>query len=494
MKTPNRTQPLPPSILTIFGMSGNLAQTKLLPAIYHLLAKDLLPQDFSVLGVFRSSSKSLDHVLQQVEINLLRRHIDVDERALRKLRSIIHPIIMDSTNQADYTLLSQAIAAIDNQNDTPHNRLFYLAIPPDIFHNVIDCLRRAGLSQETTSYASRILVEKPFGTDYDSAKQLIKTMKQHVHERQIYRIDHYLAKENAQNILTFRFSNPLFEGMWGKHAIDHIQITAAESIGIDDRGSFYENMGALRDFVQSHLMQMMCLVTMERPQSLHSKQIHEQKLALLNCVQPIAADRVDTQTARGQYKTYRHDAHSPKSNIETFAAVALEIDNPRWRGVPILLRTGKNLRAQKTDIKIVFRDRTDRDIPPNILTIRIQPQEGIAIHLAAKKPGFSDELQHVAMRFSYQDSFEQDAPDAYERVLMDAIAGDQSLFASSDEVLRSWQILDAVVHAWQNSPDQPETYAAKTDGPLSAQALAKRYGCEWFADTADIVEPTVTIE
>lgn len=471
---------LPPTVLTIFGMSGNLTQIKLLPALYHLLAQGMLPAEFAVLGIFRTSSKDIDHVMQQVEINLLRSHLNVDPTILAQLRSLIHPVMLDSTDQAEYHVLREALDELDRAKGIKHNRLFYLAIPPTIFGQVMRCLQGAGLHQETADSTSRILVEKPFGTDLASATELVNMMTAIFKEEQIYRIDHYLAKENAQNILTFRFSNPLIENMWGRHAIDHIQITAAESIGIDSRSNFYEGMGALRDFVQSHLMQLTALVMMERPESLTSEAIHAEKLALLEAVQPIQAAHVEERAVRGQYATYRSEVNNPNSTTETYAAVALEVTNSRWGGVPVILRTGKALDKQRTEIKVVFKDRSNRHVPPNVLTIRIQPDEGIAISLTAKRPGFSDELQPVNMRFSYQESFDKNAPDAYERVLVDAIAGDQSLFASSQEVLRCWEIVEPIIQNWNQHPEQPTVYQQGSRGPVEADTLAESFGSEWL--------------
>lgn len=471
---------LPPTVLTIFGMSGNLAEIKLLPALYHLLAQGMLPDEFAVMGIFRPTSKDLDHVMQQVEINLLRNHLDVDPHILGQLRELIHPVILDSTNQAEYHVLRDALNDLDHTKGVKHSRLFYLAIPPNIFSQIMRCLQGAGLHQETPESTSRILVEKPFGTDLASATELVNTMTSIFKEEQIYRIDHYLAKENAQNILTFRFGNPLIENMWGRHAIDHIQITAAETIGIDSRSNFYEGMGALRDFVQSHLMQLTALVMMERPESMTSAGIHAEKLALLQAVQPIQDAHVDERAVRGQYAEYRQEVNNPDSTTETYAAVALEVSNSRWGGVPVILRTGKAMDTQRTEIKVVFKDRSNRHVPPNVLTIRIQPDEGITIALTAKKPGFSDELQPVNMRFSYQESFDKNAPDAYERVLVDAIAGDQSLFASSQEVLRCWEILEPVIQNWNQHPAQPTVYLQGSSGPAEADALAQRFGSEWL--------------
>lgn len=485
METPQENpQPphatLPPTVLTIFGISGNLAQIKLLPALYHLMKKELLPANFKVVGVFRETSIDLDRLMQQVEINLLRKHQDADKTTLDRLRATIIPIVMDSTLSEDQTRLKSLLDQLDTEQGSPYQRLYYLAIPPAVFPNVIHALRDAGLNQETRGSASRILVEKPFGINLESAKQLVEIMSSAFSEQQIYRIDHYLAKENAQNILTFRFNNPFVEDIWGRQYIDHIQITAIESIGIDNRSNFYEGMGALRDVVQSHLLQLMSLVMMEAPLTMASETIHAEKLALLNAISPILPNHVDELAVRGQYDGYRQEAKNDTSNVETYAALSLEVNNSRWGGVPVLIRTGKALSETRTEISLVFRDRSRRNVPPNILTIRIQPNEGISIRLTAKKPGFDNALQPVDMSFNYQDSFDGENPDAYERVLIDTIVGDQSLFASSEEVLRCWEILEPVIQNWQASQSQPEVYAKGSTGPTAAGTLAHSVGSDWL--------------
>jgi glucose-6-phosphate 1-dehydrogenase len=477
---PEPNKQLPPTVLTIFGVTGNLAQIKLIPALYHLMKANMLPEKFTVVGVFRETSMDPDHLMQLIEINLLRKHQDADPAILQRLRDIFHPIVMDSTNKADYDRLRQLLDQLDNDHGLQYQRLFYLAIPPDIFPTVINCLHDSGLNDESAGQARRILVEKPFGTNLETARSLVDTIKTSFDEHQIYRIDHYLAKENAQNILTFRFNNPIMEDIWGRQFIDHIQITASETIGIESRSNFYEGMGALRDFVQSHLLQLMTLIMMESPTALTSEAIHAEKIALLNSVEPIKQNHVEEQAVRGQYQGYRDEAGNPNSNIETYAALSLEVANSRWGGVPILIRTGKALAEQQTGIKIIFKDRSRRNVPPNVLTIRIQPNEGISFRLTAKKPGFSDVLQPVDMDFNYKDSFDSDSPDAYERVIVDAIAGDQSLFASSEEVLRCWEILEPVLEYWQYNTSQPTVYEKGGWGPPEADALAQSFGSNWL--------------
>jgi glucose-6-phosphate 1-dehydrogenase len=472
--------PLSPTVLVIFGITGNLSTHKLLPALYKLVADKRLPEQFFILGIFRDVP-SLDIIFQTAEIEILRAHQECDPEVLAELRSKVLTLQMDSTNAEHFTRLHETLHKLNIDQQKTFNRLFYLAIPPQIFSDVITNLAQAGLNtqDEATGMASRILVEKPFGRDLDSAQALINHMAPRFSENQIYRIDHYLAKETAQNILTFRFNNPLVEGIWSRQFIDHIQITAAETIGIQGRVAFYEQMGALRDIVQSHLMQLMALVMMEYPEGLTSHAIHREKLLLLESIELINPQHVEEVASRGQYQGYPEEVSNPKSHNETYAAVKLEVANTRWGGVPILLRTGKGLADKRTDITVVFKDRTRREMPDNLLIIRIQPNEGISLKLLAKQPGFSDTLQPVLMDFMYQGSFEGPQPDAYQRVLIDAIRGDQSLFATSEEVLASWRLLQPVIDYWETSDAAVQSYPKGSWGPDTADQLAHQYGCQW---------------
>ena len=466
--------------LVIFGITGNLAQHKLLPAIYHLVKSNNIPDKFVIVGVFRRPP-IIDELLLEMKVQLERDNCDIDEDAIRRLGEMIRPIQMDSTKPEDFERLKSLLNDLNAEFFTAFNHLFYLAIPPDIFRNVISCLNKSGLNSacEANDQVSRILVEKPFGSDLQSAKQLIEDMAHYFNEDQIYRIDHYLAKETAQNILAFRFNNPLIEGIWSREFIDHIQITAAETISIEGRSAFYEGMGALRDIVQSHLLQIMALVMMENPGTSNSEAIHKEKLELLKNIKPIPANHIEEMAVRGQYEAYREEVQNLLSNTETYAALKLEVSNFRWGGVPVLVRTGKCLTKKATEITVVFKDRTRRSVPANVLTIRIQPNEGISVQLLAKQPGFNDELKPVHMEFGYTSSFRSDQPDAYQRVLVDAIRGDQSLFASSEEVLACWELLQPIIDAWSSSKDQPEVYSAGSWGPSVAAKLAESYGSEW---------------
>lgn len=480
-----------PSVLVIFGVTGNLSQHMLLPALYHLESQSLLPEAFAIVGIFRREP-NINELLETAEIQILRSHQDVDPKIMARLKARIHPIKMNSTEPDDFHRLAALLNELDKTFKTTLNRLFYLAIPPNIFKKVIGNLAGAGLNHPDAHRASRILIEKPFGDDLESAQDLISYMSKHFEEKQIFRIDHYLAKETAQNILTFRFSNPLIEGIWSRQFIDHIQITAIEKIGIEGRAAFYENMGALRDFVQSHLMQLMALVLMEYPQDLTSEAIHSEKLLLLESIEPVAAKHVEDIAVRGQYEGYPEEAGNPDSKVETFAAIKLEVTNSRWGGVPILLRTGKAIAAKATEVVVVFKDRSRRNLSDNLLIIRIQPDEGISLKLLAKKPGFGDELIPVHMDFLYAGSFDGHQPDAYQRVLMDALRGDQSLFATSAEVLASWKLLQPILDAWSKSPDKPARYPQGSWGPAAGDILAQSFGSNWHdTEAKPIIVPDV---
>ncbi|GAC1600212.1 MAG: glucose-6-phosphate dehydrogenase [Candidatus Saccharimonadales bacterium] len=470
--------PTAPSALVIFGVTGNLSQHMLLPALYNLEREQLLPPSFSIVGIFRREV-GVDDLLAEAARQMSSSGDVIDKTVLDRLKHRFHSVHMDSTDPDHYSRLVKQLDELDTTAETKLNHLYYLAVPPNIFTSVIANLAGAGLNRNDDRQ-SRILVEKPFGDDLASATELIEKISQNFAEEQIFRIDHYLAKETAQNILTFRLSNPLIEAIWSRQFIDHIQISATEKIDIEGRSAFYENMGALRDFVQSHLMQLMALVMMEYPEDMTSESIHKEKLRLLENIDPIAESQIQDVAVRGQYAGYADEAGSPDSTVETFAALKLEVTNSRWKGVPVLLRTGKALTAKSTEIVVFFKDRTHRKLDDNLLKIRIQPNEGIALDLLAKKPGFDDQLQPVEMDFSYSGAFEGHQPDAYQRVLIDAMRGDRSLFATSDEVLASWRLLQPILNSWKNSPGSLESYEKGTWGPSGADTLAQRYDSTWL--------------
>jgi glucose-6-phosphate 1-dehydrogenase len=448
-------------LLVIFGITGDLTRKKLLPALYYLTLNDLLPTDFVIIGVTRRGAV-IDELLAAVKAEIIKSEGAVDDAAMSRLADMMRIVTMDIAHLDGYRTLKMALDAIEDERGVCLNRLFYLAIPPATYGEVSDLLGESKLNTgcQHGSADSRIMVEKPFGYDLESAKELITRLKHSFKESQIFRIDHYLAKETAQNILTFRFANPIFEAVWDHGSISQITLSASESIGVEGRAVFYDPVGALRDFIQSHLIQVLALVTMEKPPAMDSTHIHQAKLKLLDSISLIEPNQVLKDAMRGQYVGYRDEVSSPQSITETFARVKLSIDNERWHGVEIILQTGKKLDRKSTEVNLTFDDHNSAE---NILTFNLQPNEGVTLGLLAKKPGFDAQTERVNMTFDYHHSFgEGTHPDAYERVLMDGIRGDQTLFATSDEVLASWRILDGVVHEWSKGGDNLVVYEPGT--------------------------------
>jgi glucose-6-phosphate 1-dehydrogenase len=454
--------PLASGLLVIFGVTGDLSRRYLLPALMSLAAQDLLPEHFEIIGASRRHVV-VDELLAGVKSEAEQRGQTLPIEGLERIKSVLRIVTMDPTLAADYANLKTTLDHIEDERGVCLNRLFYLSVPPHTYGPIVDLLAGSGLNSgcQHGSADSRIMVEKPFGYDLESAQDLIYRLHAGFAETQIFRIDHYLAKETAQNILTFRFANPIFQAVWNADYITGLTITASETIGIEDRAVFYESTGALRDFVQNHLLQLLALTAMEEPAQLDSKHIHAEKLKLLQAITPVAPNRVAAEATRGQYQGYRDEVGNRKSNTETFARLQLHIANSRWHNVPITLQTGKCLDQRFTEISITFADREGHE--PNTLCFRIQPNEGIAIDLRAKKPGLDNAAEEVEMAFNYKDYFGAGAgPSAYERVLSDGIRGDQTLFTSSDEVLTSWRIVDAVVKAWGKSGEGLKFYAPGT--------------------------------
>lgn len=454
MKPPSSNKPaittLQPAIIVIFGITGDLAQKKLLPALYHLFKGNLLHEKTIILGVSRRAVTA-EELLDKVELCVNEIDKVCDPAALARVRQQLRMHQMNLTDGADYHKLHDLLDHLETEHGVCMNRLYYLSIPPQTYGPIVKHLGKSGLNTSCMHgrAMTRLLVEKPFGYDLASAHQLIDTTANWFGEDQLYRIDHYLAKETVQNILAFRMYNPLFAAVWDNLHIVSVEITAAEQIGVEGRAEFYDNIGALRDFIQSHLLQLLAIITMELPTDLESDTIHASKLKLLQQISAIRPAEVAAKAVRGQYQSYRHEVDKPDSQTETYAAIHLQIENPRWKDVPILLQTGKALAEKRTDARIVFADKAAAAERSNELIFRIQPDEGISLDLRAKKPGFGDELQAVVMDFNYQQSFDDHGhPNAYERVLVDAVRGDHTLFSTSQEVVAAWQVVEAVVQAW----------------------------------------------
>lgn len=447
-----------PAIIVIFGITGDLSHRYLLPSLYRLFKDNLLDDKTEIVGISRREL-DVEALLQGLEKTITVADGESNHTVIERMRRHLRPFQLDMDKPAGYEALLRTLNDIEAEQGICMNRLYYLSIPPEAYGNIIGHMHAAGLNGSCShgQAATRLLVEKPFGHDLASAEQLIATTAAAFDEEQVFRIDHYLAKETAQNIVTFRFENPLFEAVWNNRHVAGIDIVASEQIGIEGRANFYEKQGALRDFIQNHLLQLLAIATMDKPEQLDSRGIHAAKLQLLQAIKPAAP----TSARRGQYASYRQEVDNPDSTVETFAAISTTIDTDRWRDIPVTIRTGKALAERHTTITFSFKNAATGQAT-NTLQFRIQPDEGIALHLLAKKPGFEHELLPVAMDFSYNDHFEGPQPGAYERVLLDAVRGDRTLFASGPEVLAAWRVVDGIVHAWQQSGEDLKTYQPGT--------------------------------
>lgn len=422
-----------PTILVIVGISGDLAKRKLLPALREIANAGALPPKFKIVGLVRRKL-TLDDILPEGDQTFLREHVELFE--------------LDMTDKAEYVRLGEHLKAVETAFGAPAQRLFYLAVPPQVSQPLVDALGESGLANVA---GTKLLLEKPFGTDLVSAQELVGGITRHFAEEQVYRIDHYLAKETAQNIVVFRSGNALFKRSWNNNFIERIDIIAAEKISVEGRAGFYEQTGALRDFVQSHLLQLAALILMDLPKAGDWAAIPQKRLEALKQL------TAPTNVVRAQYNGYRQEVGSPKSLVETFVSLTLNSRDPKWQGVPITLATGKALSEKSTEIRITYKQ--DESGEANQLVLRIQPNEGVELYLWAKRPGYSRDVQHVTLDFSYQQHFADDAlPDAYERVFVDAMRSDRSLFTTSEEVLATWRVLDPIQQAWDMHDDDLVMY------------------------------------
>jgi glucose-6-phosphate 1-dehydrogenase len=490
-----------PCIVVIFGASGDLTKRKLLPALYHLEQAGNLPDKFAVVGVARRplEQEFAPDMKDGIESG---GGVDAADPMLDRFVNRISYHAMNFDDDSGYGGLKELLAQVDAKEGTQGNRLFYLATAPDYFSDIIKYLGEHGMNQPAEADGPkswvRVIIEKPFGHDLESAKALNDEVNKVFREEQIFRIDHYLGKETVQNILVFRFANGIFENVWNRNYIDHIEITAAESIGIEGRGPFYEKAGALRDVVQNHVMQLLSFVAMEPPISFESASVRLEKLKVFRAIKPIHF----ADTVRGQYGPgivdgkpvvgYREeDRVHPRSQTETYAALRIEIENWRWAGVPIYIRAGKRMAKRVTEITIQFKQpplllfkdnhgRGAEGIKSNIISMRIQPDEGIALRFEAKIPGPSMSIAPVDMDFCYSKVFGVSSANGYERLLLDAMLGDGTLFAHRDEVEATWALLTPVLQYWAKNPikDFPN-YAAGTWGPSTGDALMELDGRKW---------------
>jgi glucose-6-phosphate 1-dehydrogenase len=416
-----------PTILIIIGITGDLSKRKLLPAVEQILKSTLSPDTLRIIGVTRRSVET-EEILQDIE------------GPTERLRQVLTTYQMSLTEVDDYKKLNVHLAEIEKEFGEPTQRLFYLSIPPQIAQPVVELLGEAGIAD---SPDTKLLLEKPFGVDLGSARELIEQATRYFKEHQIYRIDHYMAKEMVQNLIVFRQNNSLFRRTWNKEFIESIEIVASEKIDIEGRATFYEQTGALRDLIQSHLLQLAAL-TLANLRDDGRQSIPFERLKALRAIK--TPQNIDKDAMRGQYEGYRTEVGTPHSAVETFVSLTLESTDPRWEGVPITLTTGKALGKKTTEIRLKYRQDTAEEA--NMLTLRIQPNEGIEIDLWAKRPGYESELQKAPLNFSYANHFNT-LPEAYERVFMDAIRSDRALFTTSDEVLETWRILEPIQHRWE---------------------------------------------
>lgn len=491
-----------PSTLIIFGATGDLAKKKLLPALYRLLSLKLLPDVFNIIGMAtRALSDDEYRNFAKVEIVKNSRVQPVDNAKLDKLLSRTWFISSPFDNRAGYEKLASRLVDIDKTSGVKCGRLFYLATPPSFFVPIIEVLAQTGLSRKDAEQEqkAKIVIEKPFGRDKTSATELNKLILKNFDEEEVYRIDHYLGKETVQNILYFRFANGIYEPIWNRRYIDHVQITAAESIGVEGRGKYFEEAGTLRDMVQNHILQLLSLVAMEPPISMDAEVIRGKKYELLKSMRPIEPHETPLYTVRGQYGAgniegvnvpgYREEEGVGKeSETETYVALKAQIDNWRWAGVPFYLRTGKRMKQNLTEIALHFKEvphclftKNIATCPErNVLTLKIQPDEGIAFQFNVKRPGSANYMETVKMDFSYKDSFKTELPEAYERLILDCMLGDSTLFPHKEGIEASWEFITKILGGWANQPPPRfPNYSAGTWGPQEADALMAQGGRVW---------------
>ncbi len=492
-----------PCIMVIFGATGDLTQRKLLPALYSLAAdQPPLPANFTVVGVARRPWTNEEFRKYAEEGVKQHARQPYDPALWETFSKGISYCQVEFDDDAAYQNLVTVLNQLDQERGTNGNRIFYLATPPRYYSDIVQRLGAAGAVERTMTGPSfcRLIVEKPFGHDRESAMRLNAELNQVFKEDQIYRIDHYLGKETVQNILVLRFGNGIFEPLWSRQYIDHVQITVAESIGVEGRGGYYEEAGTLRDMLQNHLLQITTLVAMEPPAGFAANLVRDEKVKVLHAIMPMTPEEVAACTVRGQYGPgwigseevpgYRQEKGvAPNSMTDTFVAVKMHIDNWRWAGVPFYLRTGKRLPKRITEVAIqfkkppfsLFRKMGPDEIQPNILSMRIQPNEGIALKFGVKAPGQAMHIRTMNMEFLYGSSFGGEPPEAYERLLLDCMLGDSTLFTRRDETEAAWELVDAIEAGWQTDPDQNplEFYDPGTWGPRRAEELIERDGRSW---------------
>ncbi len=495
-------------ILIIFGASGDLTKRKLIPALYELHTQDLLPEKFAVLGVSRTELSDESFREKMLEFLPDEEH---NKKDIEAFLEHLHYQPLSTADSTDYPVLKTRLEKLGKDLSIPENYIYYLSTPPNLYQVIPQSLAEVGLNDSTNGY-KRLIIEKPFGTDLQSAKELNKNLLNYFTEDQLYRIDHYLGKETVQNMLVTRFSNGIFEPIWNHNFIHHIEITSAETLGVEDRGGYYDHSGAMRDMVQNHLMQVVGLVAMEPPVVIEADAIRNESLKVFQSLRPIKENEVAASVIRGQYTQshigkelvngYREEhGVDPQSRTETFLAMKFFIDNFRWAGVPFYIRTGKKLPARVTEVVIhfkstphhLFENQAIADMGNNQLVLRIQPDEGILLKIGMKVPGAGFRVQTVNMDFHYNELSDVYLPSAYGRLLLDCIQGDATLYARGDAVEKAWEFVQPILNAWQNNPDIPiYGYPAGTWGPDVVDNLIEeglwRYPCKNLAHDGEYCE------
>jgi len=488
-----------PATVVIFGASGDLAKRKVIPALYDLALHNSLGDRYAIIGYARTpmTDESFRQAIGEAA-KTISEVGPIDPDKWNAFAANLHYVAGEYGDATGYQALEKKMKELDSDKNLCGNRLFYLSTPPEVYKDIIGQLGQVGLSKACGKNSwTRVIIEKPFGRDLQSAQELNKFVLNVFEEKQVYRIDHYLGKDTVQNLLVLRFSNGIFEPLWNRNYVDHVQITAAETLGVERRGGFYESTGALRDMIQSHVLQLTSLVSVEPPANFDATSVRNEKLKVLQSIRPFNLEMVAQDVVRGQYAAgkvgekdvpgYRQEhGVDPNSRTETFVAMKLLIDNWRWAGVPFYLRTGKRLAKRSTEIMIQFKSAPhivfrEREVKANRLVLNIQPDEGISVSFGAKKPGTDMNIGNVTMNFSYQESFGNGSRSAYATLLTDCLRGDATLFDRGDSVEAAWALVDPILDVWSAAKTQGiPLYPAGTWGPKESEVLLERDGRQWY--------------